>query len=144
MTKNRKKVPNCATSRPDKKQVKIIDQPTDNKPLWRFSTVDKYGPFPWPKGSPVELHIVEKLHDFDSMYWEEIKGKQHHTLSPSSLSREAIERLKEIELDDEIEHLFSFHLQGRQRIIAINHANVAKLLWYDPDHGVAPSTKKHT
>jgi hypothetical protein len=52
--------------------------------------------------------------------------------------------LEEIKLDDEIENLFSFHIQGEERFIAIRHLNVAKLLWYDPDHQVAPYTKKHT
>lgn len=78
------------------------------------------------------------------MTWADIQGKQHHYLSASSLSKEAVMRLAQIKLDDEIDNLFSFHLKGKPRIIAIKHANVAKLLWYDPEHKVAPSIKKHT
>lgn len=78
------------------------------------------------------------------MLWADIQGKQHHYLSTSSLSRQAIKRLIDIKLDDEADNLFSFHLQGKPRIIAIKHGNIAKLLWYDPEHQVAPSTKKHT
>lgn len=140
-----KKIPNKAINREQQKTVKIISPSnTENKPLWRFSSVDKSGPFCWPKGKPEELDIVSKLHEFDSMTWDEISGKQHHTLSPQSLSKEAKDRLEHIKKDDEIENLFSFHLQGAPRIIAIKHSNVAKLLWYDPEHKVAPSKKKHT
>lgn len=139
-----KKVPNQFTDRKSEKHVRIKAFIPTNKPTWRFSTVDKSGQFKWPKGDASELEIVQKLHEFDSMTWEEIQGKQHHFLSVDSLSKAAKDRLEEIQLDDDIEQLFSFHLQGKPRIIAIRHANVANLLWYDPDHEVAPSKKKHT
>lgn len=143
---NKKIIPKSAVVREDAKTVKMKIHTSDNKPVWRFSTVDANikSLFKWPKGQQAELDIVSKLHQFDSMLWSSIEGKQHHFLSASSLSPEAKKRLKEIELDDEIEHLFSFHLQGKPRIIAIRHSNVAKLLWYDHEHKVAPSHKKHT
>lgn len=134
----------------DRQQAKVVKTNTnqqnrrEGKPSWRFSTVDKSGPFAWPIGSNEESTIVEKLHSFDSMTWADIQGKQHHSLSASSLSKVAKQRLEEIQLDDEIENLFSFHLQGKPRIICIRHNDLALLLWYDPDHQVAPSTKKHT
>lgn len=139
-----KSVPKKAIDRPDKKVVEIEKQPVDNRPVWRFSTTDKGGYFKWPKGMSEEGEIVKKLHEFDSMSWQEIEGKQHHYLSPNSLSKEATQRLEELKLDDEIEHLFSFHLQGKPRIIAIRHLNVAELLWFDPQHKVSPSEKKRT
>lgn len=141
---NKKRVPKQAANRVDAKEVRTKAHYVDAKPVWRFSTVDKGGLFCWPKGKQEELFIVSKLHDFDSMTWADIQGKQHHYLSVKSLSKEAVKRLEHIKLDDEVDNLFSFHLQGRPRIIAIKHANVAKLLWYDPDHQVAPSTKEHT
>ncbi|MCK5521570.1 MAG: hypothetical protein KAI83_00420 [Thiomargarita sp.] len=144
MAKKKKTVSDSATNRLDQKRVKIKEHQIDNRPVWRFSTVDRNGPFAWPKGAHKELDIVGKLHDFDSMTWSDISGKQHHYLSPSSLSKEAKQRLEELELDDEIENLFSFHLGGKPRIIAIKHANIAKLFWFDPEHQVAPSKKKHT
>lgn len=140
-----KKVPKAAASRKEEKRVKILNHPhIDGKPVWRFSSVDKDGPFKWPKGEQTELDIVSKLHEFDSMYWSDIEGKRHHFLSEPSISTEAKKRLEEIKLDDEIDQLFSFSLQGKPRIIAIRHTDVAILLWYDPEHHVAPSHKKHT
>lgn len=145
--KKSKKVPKSATSAPQSKKVKIPHsqhQLREGKPSWRFSTADKSGPFAWPKGRPEEAEIIEKLHSFDSMTWADIEGKKHHFLSVTSLSKEAITRLEKIQRDDEYENLFSFHLQGKPRIICIRHNDVAQLLWHDPEHKVAPSKKKGT
>lgn len=131
-------------SRADSKMVRGIIHETEGKPVWRFSSVDLNGPFSWPKNATKELEIVQKLHAFDSMKWRDIEGSDHHFLTAECLSKIAKERLEALQLDDEIDHLFSFHLSGKPRIIAIRHANIAKLLWYDPEHNVAPSTKKHT
>jgi hypothetical protein len=144
MARKPKNVPNSATGRSAGKNVVLKEAPRDDSPVWRFSTTDLNGPFPWPKTKSEELSIVEKLHQFDSMTWKSIEGKAHHFLSQSSISKEAIKRLEDIHRDDEIDNLFSFHLSGKERIIAVRHGNVAKLLWYDPQHSVAPSTLKHT
>ncbi len=141
---HKKHIPKKAANRGNIKEVRTKEHYVDAKPVWRFSTVDKEGAFCWPKGKNEELEIVGKLHDFDSMTWADIQGKQHHYLSARSLSREAVKRLEHIKLDDEVDNLFSFRLQGKPRIIAIKHASIAKLLWYDPEHLVAPSAKKHT
>lgn len=141
-----KSIPKASTSRPQQKQVRIPaqHQSGDGRPSWRFSTVDLGGPFPWPKGQPTEAGIVEKLHSFDSMRWSEIKGQEHHFLSPDTLSKAAKDRLETLEREDEIENLFSFRLQGRIRVICIPHNDVAQLLWYDPEHQVSPSHRRHT
>jgi hypothetical protein len=144
MAKIRKQVPNPAINKPNSKQVKVAEQKLNAKPVWRFSTTDKSGPFAWPKGSPKELELVAKLHEFDSMFWSEIEGEHHHLLSESSLSKESKKRLAELKLDDEVDNLFSFHVSGKSRIIAIRHLGVAELLWFDSEHQVCPSRKKHT
>lgn len=145
MMMGKKSVPKSAVARIQKKTVKIhCVADREGRPSWRFSSVDKEGDFAWPKGNSEEAMIVEKLHLFDSMLWSDIQGKQHHFLSPDSLSEEAKKRLEKIGRDDQIEHLFSFHLDGKRRIICIRDRDLALLLWYDPEHQVAPSQKKHT
>lgn len=139
-----KRVPAKAVGRPVAKSVRIISQQHTGKPAWRFSTVDTEGPFRWPKGDPEELLIVQKLHAFDSMTWADLVGKQHHFLSVTSISSAAKRRIEELDIDDAIENLFSFHLAGKPRVIALRYGDTASLLWYDPDHQVAPSTKRHT
>ena len=144
---NKKSVPSSATSRDKNKSVKTSNAKntqTTSWPSWRFSTVDSDGPFAWPKDESDVATIVKKLYFFDGMTWADIVGKQHHFLNEESLSKDAKKRLEEINLDDEVENLFSFHLQGKPRIICRRHNNLALLLWYDPKHLVAPSKKKHT
>lgn len=139
----KKEIPKSLTSRPDNKSARANIAQTDSKPSWRFSTVDKNGPFAWPIGKDKELEIVGKLHNFDSMEWSEIVGSDHHSISVIKLSNEARDRLTAIQQDD-IDEVFSFHLQGKPRIICIRDRNIAKLLWYDPEHKVCPSNKKNT
>ncbi len=81
MAKKEKRVPNSAINRNDNKSVRLPEQKSDSQPVWRFSTVDKSGLFKWPKQEKEELFIVGKLHEFDSMTWQSIMGKQHHFLS---------------------------------------------------------------
>ncbi|MEN9864571.1 MAG: hypothetical protein RL748_161, partial [Pseudomonadota bacterium] len=73
-----KNIPPSAISRKDEKVVKTSAQHFEKRPVWRFSSVDLSGPFKWPKGEDAELKIVAKLHEFDSMEWSAIEGKQHH------------------------------------------------------------------
>lgn len=53
-----KGVPNAATQRTVKKEVRSRVVSFDSRPSWRFSTVDKEGPFAWPIGKKEELEIV--------------------------------------------------------------------------------------
>lgn len=139
-----KEIPKSSISRSVVKEARIPSIPRELKPSWRFSTVDRNGNFAWPIGEQVEIEIINKLRNFDSMKWSEIEGREHHYLTPSKLSKEAIVRLKEIHKDDSADLLFSFHLGGKERIICIRENNVGKLLWYDPKHDVCLSHKKNT
>lgn len=141
--KGKKVVPQNATKRGSSKEVRLISRQPDRKPSWRFSTVDRQGPFSWPKEADKQMKIIDKLHSFDGMEWSEIEGSSHHSIAIESLSKEAKERLATIKLDD-IDELFSFRLGGKGRIFCIRDNNVAKLLWDDPNHKVCLSTKKHT
>ena len=136
-------VPNSAVSRTDQRNVRINPAQIDSKPSWRFSTVDKSGPFAWPIGSQEELEIVAKLHHFDSMQWSDIEGTDHHSIDVDKLSKEAKKRLQQINQDD-IDEVFSFHLKGKPRIICIRDRHIAKLLWFDKEHKVCLSKKKNT
>lgn len=138
-----KRVPKKAVARADKKIVAMPSQPAASTPSWRFSKVDCNGPFPWPSNTDTEQQIIQKLRLFDSMTWKEIEGPDHHAIGVESLSKDAQDRLREIKLDDQDE-IFSFHFQGKPRIIGIREFNVVRLLWWDPEHGVCPSKKKHT
>lgn len=138
-----KKTPQSATNRSDKKIVRTQDVQQPPSPSWRFSTVDNDGPFAWPSGTETENQILQKLRQFDSMRWPEIVGSDHHAIGIDRVSKEAQNRLAKIQQDD-LDEVFSFHFSGKTRIIGIREMNVIKLLWWDPEHQVCPSVKKHT
>ena len=95
-----------------------------------------------------------KLLEYSTMTWFEIKkqthddGKsKHHQLSPQSLSLEAWQRIRAKHFEEEkIEHLFSFALNNKIRIIGFREIDTPefKVVWYDANHEFAPSKLKHT
>lgn len=143
MAKTKKRIPKSVSKRSDSKEVRIPPILSEDKPSWRFSTVDRDGPYAWPNDPTVKVDILDKLHGFDSMRWCEIAGDRHHSISVDSLSSDAKKRLSEISQDD-VDEVFSFALGGKPRLICIRTLHVAKVLWYDQEHSVCPSHKKHT
>jgi len=89
-------------------------------------------------------YIVDKLSDFETMTWNEIKrNRGNHSVELASLSAGAKKRLEDIGRDDE-DALFSFRLSGRERVWGIRREALLHLLWWDPKHEVCPSHRKHT
>lgn len=121
------------------KSVKQSIHHVSGRIAWRFSTWDKEGPFSMPPPEDQLTEVIEKLHGLDSMQWSELPKKNHHTLSPSSLSKQAKKRLEEIKKSDLVDQLFSFRLSGKVRIICVRVQDVANILWYDPEHKVSIS-----
>ena len=83
------------------------------------------------------------LKNFETMLWNDILGRNNHAVLVSQISREAQVRLEDLKLDDN-ESLISLRLTGTQRIWGIRIGNILQLLWWDPNHEVCPSEKKHT
>lgn len=78
------------------------------------------------------------------MTWGEIEGANSHLIQISDCPNPRVQkRLNELRLDDYNE-LFSLRLSAKERVFGVLFGNVLKLLWYDPEHQVWPSPKKHT
>ena len=60
-----------------------------------------------------------------------------------SLSRDAQARLEYLKRDD-VDGLWCVRLSGLERVWGTRRGPVFNLLWWDPDHTVCPSHKKHT
>ncbi len=69
--------------------------------------------------------------------------KQNHNVAVDKLIKEAQDRLVEINLDD-LDELASLHLTGKGRVWGIIDRGVMDLLWWDAEHRVYVSHKKHT
>ena len=77
------------------------------------------------------------------MMWKEILGRDSHEVSVEAISKAAQKRLSEIKLDD-FERLVSLRFMGSERLWGIKINNILKIIWWDPNHEVYPSKKKHT
>lgn len=112
---------------------------------WRLGAMDKGGTWSC-MGIKADLLwdlIHARLRNFETMTIQEIIAGGSHSVPVSSMIPEAQARLKEIKLGLQ-EELFSLRLQGEERVWAIQDHTVLKILWWDPNHQVCPSVKKHT
>jgi len=149
-SKPRHKQPSIGVSFPDiSKSPRVASDPNfyQNYPAWRISVMEMCDPFGWHRVDEKTLNkIREKLANFESMTWREILivGKnQHHLIKRSSLCKKAQKRLVTLRQDD-IDELVSLRLAGIERIYGILENSILRLLWWDPNHAVCPSIKRHT
>lgn len=77
------------------------------------------------------------------MKWSEILNRNSHAVPISKICPEAQGRLKELKQDD-VDELISLRLTGKKRVWGIRDQNILKILWWDPEHTVCPSLKRHT
>lgn len=113
-------------------------------PVWSIIIFDhesEWGKDRCQEEDSLWVHIFPGLLNYEKRTWGEILGnrKRDHSCSIDSISKKARDRLKELKLDD-IDSLFRFRLSGKQRVWGIREGRVFKLLWWDPDHEVYPST----
>ena len=146
---NRKKI-----SLNSKRVVREQGYSTDGeKVIWRFDMIDRGGKFAFDldRADFPCCEIMKKMIDYCNMTWAEVKkqthddGKsKHHLISTEMQSKDAMDRFKARNLDEYGDSIFSFALQNKLRIIGIREGGHFHVLWYDPNHEVCPSKKKHT
>ena len=137
--------------RPSQKKVPITalqnepDSIMHDKPKWRIAFIDYDGRWGFNGLTNKEklIDILTKLKDFEGMKWGEIEGNHHHLISITNICKDAKNRLLEIGKDD-YQDLFSFGLSGIERLWGIRQHEAFYILWWDPNHSVCPSKKKHT
>jgi len=119
----------------------------DSNPSWQIGILQTKEPFGWDVLDEAALHkIRERLANLESMTWREIlikSKKQHHTIRVAALSTENQKHLREIGQHD-VDRLVSLRVSSRERIFGILDKAVLRLLWWDPEHQIYPSPKKHT
>ncbi len=117
------------------------------KPAWRIGQLELVDPFGWHAVSRDDLdRIRQRLASFESMTWSQILvdgEKQNHSVRVSDLQAYARRRLDELKiLQDE---LISLRVTGKERIWGYPAGGgTLTVLWWDPEHQVCRSIKKHT
>ena len=131
---------------PQPRKVPRSEPLIEGLPLaWRFSSADRDGPWSIEKLlKDVRLKdVLLRLLELESKSWNEILQTGSHLVQKGKLAAAARRRLSDIEQDD-LDELMSLRVMGRVRVWCIRHANIMRLLWWDPEHEVCPAMKKHT
>ncbi len=112
---------------------------------WHLRIVDKGGRWGWNGVDQTTFWkvIFPRISGFETMTYGEILGKTHHEIRRCDIIEKARARLRKIEQDD-VDHLVSLHITGEKVIWGIRDQNIFKVLWWDPNHEICPSAKKHT
>jgi len=118
---------------------------SEQKLVWRFGIVDLGGPFGWGELGRFELlDILASLQQYESMTWNEIDQKKScHATRVKDIDKVAYDRLVHLGLDDE-EKLYQIRVNSTGRVWGIRDRNIFKLIWWDPDHKVWPTSPPNT
>lgn len=122
---------------------RVESPPNRSKFTWSFLLLDKEGPFGWKHCASHEkyLEILEKKGHLEDKTLSELAYQKSHSVSITTLCKEAQQRLTELKQDD-LDTLFSFRMNNKNRVWCIHQNNIMRVLWWDPDHLVCPSMKR--
>jgi hypothetical protein len=114
------------------------------RPSWRIARLDTASDWGW---HVVDTHtalncIHCKLRQFEGMAWDEIERGGSHSVEVGKIIPEARKRLEDLKISHD--PLFSLRLSGKERIWGYRVGNVLSIIWWDPEHKICPSHKKHT
>lgn len=119
------------------------------RPVWKFGSLDLE--FPWGfsiQGGKKDFdNVVRKLKDFEKLSWAEIytNKKWNHPISISKISKQAKRRLEKLNIDaNDQGSLYQLRISQKERLFGIRESEVFYVLWWDPNHEVCPSEKRHT
>lgn len=113
-------------------------------PIWSFASVDLGGPWKFSAIPQEDLaDVLQKLGSFEGMTWEQLGSRGCHEVRVDELDKQARDRLRQLN-QNSLDKLYSIRMDGRSRIWGIRRQNVIQILWWDPQHLVYPSLKKHT
>lgn len=114
----------------------------DRKIEWSFVIFDKSGIW---EASPQKYDfrdIAAHLKSYEQLTWADIR-RRDHPVQISDLIPKAQKRLEHLGQSD-IDELWRLKFTGTQRVWGIPHLDEFRVLWWDPEHSVCLSHKKHT
>jgi len=145
MARNRKPKSNTPNPGKDPRGSFQPDSYYLKQPSWRFKLMDKEV---WPAAGCFD-EIVDKLSNYETMTWAEIdsaskssKGSRNHFIKVDRMDKKARERLDELHLT--YDEYYSIALTGKARLFGVLESGIFHVLWYDQNHEVCPTIKRHT
>ncbi len=141
-----------AAFQPKKHKKPTFEPPksTDgHSPVWRLHRMDWDSNCQWgwvgseSRSIPWE-EIHRKLGHFESMTWAVLKNSDIATaIDTAAIHKDAQKELTKLSEDARSE-IWEFQLMGKQRVWGFREGATFIVLWWDPEHLVFPSKKKHT
>ncbi len=130
-----------------KRIPKNIEDPNSyysKHPSWNFSKSDLQHEKWTLNHSDFLKEILPKLIDFERRTWNDIvlDKKHNHWIYTDKLIKEAQNRMIELKLY--YDQLFSLRLTGTLRLFGYIENGSYYIIWYDVNHEICPSNKKHT
>lgn len=144
----------------DRQPKTVVGTPrADGYPSFSFRYADRSysGMWEWPPTGEDLDEVLDFLCEMSRLTWLEIKSqltgsgrrgsrhKKHHYQDSDGVCLEAQRRFGELGLDAVFDQYFRFRLGGEKRLWGfLTDDGVFHVLWWDPDHKVCPSEKRHT
>jgi hypothetical protein len=120
------------------------DQKNHSRLDFRTDRMDKGGLWGWNMFNGAHLpEFLERLLHVQKLTLHDLRENGSHLVEIGNLIPEAQKRLVEIQMDD-FDELFSWRITGKKRAWSIKEGTILWLLWWDPEHQICPSLKKHT
>jgi len=98
--------------------------------------------------------VFGQLCDLAKLTWRDIerqrtggrkRHRKHHDMPVDKICTEAQEDITKRKLDLVFDSdIFRFRFAGEQRLWGFRRGRVFHVVWWDPDHKVCPSEKRHT
>lgn len=127
-----------------------------DNPLFCFEHADRATQREWVF-KPSATHapdVISKLCDFAALTWRDIerqmtggrkRHRKHHDMPIDKLCSDAQADIKRRRLDEDFgDTIFRFRLSGEKRLWGFRQGRVFHVVWWDPEHKVCPSEKRHT
>ncbi len=114
-------------------------------PLWRLSSIDWDGPWCPSKCGDHEIRGIHSwLANLEGMPWTQILSNGSHIVGTDGIIPDAKKRIIALGKAEWQDHLCSLRRTGKERLWGFLRAGIFHVLWWDPEHEVFPSKKKHT
>lgn len=111
---------------------------------WCFELFDKN--ITWHEDDYTEetfRTVAKNMKKYSSMTWGAIENNRHrnHSVKAHKIIPQAQKRLVELMLDD-YDDIWRFRFDGLKRIWGIRDKHIFRVLWWDPQHKICPSTPR--
>lgn len=118
----------------------------EKKVFWSFVLFDPEIELPEAGRPDLIFHdVATAIKHCEARTWVDIDAnhKRDHPIEIHHLEKFAQDRLTQLQMDD-LDVVWSIHIDGKFRIWGIRAASLMQILWIDPCHEICPSHKKHT